>query len=227
MFKVILWDLDNTLLDFNAAERHSLKAQFARFGLGECTDEMVARYSEINNHYWRLLEKGEVTKQQTLQGRFETFFSKEGITADVEAFNKAYETGLTETIAYIENSYDIVASLKGKVEQYAVTNGAYEVQRVKLEKSGFGELFDGAFISDKVGFEKPSIAFFNYVLERIKPFEKSEILIIGDSLTSDMIGGNNAGIQTCWYNPHGVTNDRGVHIDYEIRHLDEIFNILK
>ncbi len=226
MFQVLLWDVDNTLLDFSAAQRHSLKAQFQKFGLGECTDEMVARYNEINNHFWRLLERGEITKQQTLIGRFEAFFQNEGITADAAAFCEAYEKGTTDSVWFIENSCDLLASLKGKVKQYAVTNGVLELQRIKLAKSGFDKIFDGVFISDEVGYEKPSMAYFDYVLDRIEPCRKEEMLIIGDSLTSDMTLGNNAGIPTCWYNPHGMPNNRGVKVDYEIRSLNEVLNII-
>ncbi|MCR5207305.1 MAG: YjjG family noncanonical pyrimidine nucleotidase [Eubacterium sp.] len=227
MFKILLWDLDNTLLDFREAEAYSIKKRFEEYGLGVLDDEAVARYSKINDYYWQRLETGEMSKEHILEARFETFFKNEGIIFDrIKSFNIDYENGLADKIFYNENGYEIVKSLTGKYKQYAVTNGAYTVQSVRLEKSGFGALFDGAFISDKVGFEKPSVEFFNTVLKSIPSCDKSEILIIGDSLTSDMKGGNNAGIKTCWYNPYENKNTKKVHIDYEIKSLNEIYKII-
>ncbi len=226
--KVILWDFDNTLMDFSAAESNSLKNGFKKFGLGECTDEMVKEYSKINVKYWQKLETGEQTKDEIHVNRFKEFFESFGIECDSpEAFNACFENGIADTVEYVENSREIVESLKGLFRQYIVTNGGYNVQKRRLKESGFSELTDGAFISDQIGFEKPHIEFFNAVFERIEPCEKDEILIVGDSLTSDMRGGNNAGIKTCWYNPKGSPRPKDVRIDCEIKSLSEIYGILK
>lgn len=228
MFKTILWDIDNTLLDFSAAEAYSLKRRFVEYNLGECTDDMVKRYSVINEIYWQKLETGEMTKHRILEARFEEFFKNEGISlTDVKSFNADYENGIADKIFFNENGYEIVESLKGRIKQYAVTNGAYSVQSVRLKKSGFDRLFDGVFISDSVGFEKPSSEFFSYVLKNIAPCSRDEIIIVGDSLTSDMLGGCCAGIKTCWYNPKEKENSRGLQIDYEIKSLNDIFKIIK
>lgn len=227
MLKTILWDLDNTLLDFYAAESYSLKACFKKFGLGECSDEMVKRYSVINQKHWLMLEKGLLTKQDIMNSRFNEFFEKEGIKTDnLTAFNEAYELGIVDTIKFIENGYEIVKSLKEKFKQYAVTNGAAKIQRLRIKKSGLDRLFDGVFISDEVGFEKPSYEFFDFVKNNISPCEDDEIIIIGDSLTSDMKGANNSNIKCCWYNPNGNLCTDGINIDFEIKSLNEINNIL-
>ena len=228
MFKIILWDIDNTLLDFNAAEAYSLKRRFEEFSLGECSDDAVARYNKINIKYWEMLEKGEMAKSEILEARFKEFFSTENIAFNrVKEFNEAYENGIADKIFFNENGFEIVESLKGKYLQYAVTNGSYSVQSVRLEKSGFERLFDGVFISDSVGYEKPSKEFFSYVLSHIPPVDRSEVLIVGDSLTSDMLGGYNAGIKCCWYNPQKNVNSKGIKIDYEILRLGEIFDVLE
>lgn len=228
MFKALLWDIDNTLLDFNAAEAYSLKARFKEYALGECSEAAVLRYHETNIRFWEMLEKGKISKSRMLEARFEEFFNGEGIAcSNIKAFNEDYENGIADKIFFNENSLDIIKSLKDAYKQYAVTNGAYSVQTLRLKKSGLAELMNGAFISDSVGAEKPSKEFFNYVLNRIEPCKKEEILIIGDSLSSDMKGGNNAGIKTCWYNPENRKNGSGVHIDYEIQSLDEAYEILK
>ena len=227
MIRTILWDVDGTLLDFLAAESAAVKACFRRFGLGECSDEMVARYSRLNVSYWERLETGELTKSQVLRGRFEDFFAAEGIAFDrIDEFNAAYQLSLGDTICYIDDSYELVASLRGRVKQYAVTNGTVTAQEKKLARSGLGALFDGVFISSRVGFEKPSSEYFERVFAAIGPVVKRETMIVGDSLTSDIRGGNNAGIVTCWYNPHGKVNDRGVRVDYEIRDLHEVEALL-
>jgi len=228
MIHTILWDVDGTLLSFTEAERAAVKTCFRLFGLGECTDEMVARYSRINARYWERLELGEMTKPQILRGRFQDFFRTEGIAFDrVDDFNAEYQVRLGDTICYNDDSLSLVRGLRGRVKQYAVTNGTVTAQERKLGKSGLGELFDGIFISDRVGFEKPAAGFFACVFEAIGPVEKGETLIVGDSLTSDIRGGENAGILTGWYNPRGLPNDRGVRVDFDIRDLREVEAILR
>lgn len=226
-FEVLLWDIDGTLLDFAAAEKAAVQSLFAEFGLGECTDEMLERYSAINQQYWKRLERGELTKPQILRGRFEDFFRGEGLDSALGApFNEAYQPRLGDTIVFRDNSKELVASLRGKVRQYAVSNGTIIAQTKKLNRSGFDRLMDGIFLSEEIGFEKPAIEFFDYVFQAIGPVDKDRILIVGDSLTSDITGGNRAGIRTCWYNPAGLTNDTDAKVDYEIRSLQEIPELL-
>ena len=227
MIKTILWDIDGTLLDFHAAEREAIKTLFKQFNIGECTDEMIRKYSKINRSYWERLERGEVTKPQVLVGRFEDFFANEGIdTSIAPEFNKAYQLSLGDTIVFCDDSYNIVKSLKGKVKQYAVSNGTVVAQTKKLRLSRLGELFDGVYLSEDLGVEKPNVEFFDKVFADIGSINKSEVVIIGDSLTSDIRGGNNAGILTCWYNPSNSTCTEEYKIDYEIADLHEIYDIL-
>lgn len=227
MIKTILWDIDGTLLDFHAAEREAIKTLFEKFELGECTDEMIQRYSKVNRSYWERLERGEVTKSQVLVGRFEDFFASERLdTSIAPEFNKAYQLSLGDTIVFCDDSYNIVKSLKGKVKQYAVSNGTVVAQTKKLRLSGLGELFDGIFLSEDLGVEKPNVEFFENVFEEIGPINKNEVIIVGDSLTSDICGGNNAGILTCWYNPSKSSCDGNYKIDYEITDIHQIFDIL-
>ena len=174
-----------------------------------------------------MLERGEITKPQVLIGRFEEFFESEGIVTDCATeFNKEYQKQLGETICFCDNSYELLQSLKGLVKQYAVTNGTKAAQDRKLQKSGLIDIFDGVFISEVVGIEKPGIGFFEHVWEKIGTYEKEEIMIVGDSLTSDMQGGNNAGIVCCWYNPKGIKNEANLRIDYEVDDLQKVAEIL-
>ena len=235
MVKVILWDIDGTLLDFKQSEYDAVKKCFEIFHMGNCTDEMIERYSNINAKYWERLERGEITKEQTLIGRFEEFFASEGLSVQkAQAFNKEYQIRLGDKVFFNDDANALILELKSKVKQYAVTNGTLAAQSSKLAKSGLDTLLDGTFISDEIGVEKPNIEFFNHVFGEIKKagtsqehLRNDEIMIVGDSLTSDMQGGNNAGILCCWYNPKGTKNTRDLKIDYEIRNLKEVIALIE
>lgn len=225
--QVILWDVDGTLLDFHAAEQAAIRALFREFSLGECTEEMLQIYSGINRSYWERLERGEITKPQVLLGRFEEFFRREGLDPDIApAFNDRYQVALGDTIAYRDDSLAIVKSLRGRVKQYVVSNGTIVAQNKKLRLSGLGAEMDGIFLSEELGVEKPNPGFFHRVFDAIGPVARDQVLIVGDSLTSDIRGGNNAGIKTCWYNPGGATNTEGVRVDWEITDLHQIFTLI-
>ena len=226
-FDTILWDVDGTLLDFAAAEEAAIRSLFVDFGLGVCTDAMHVRYSEINRNYWRALERGEMTKPEILTRRFEDFFAAEGLSGPSPAeFNAAYQTRLGDTIVYCDGSDKLVASLRGKVRQYAVSNGTVAAQTRKLARSGFDRLMDGTFLSERIGWEKPAKEFFDAVFREIGEERRAGSIIVGDSLTSDIAGANRAGIKSCWYNPRGAENGTNAKPDFEIKDLREILEIL-
>ncbi len=227
MIKTLLWDIDGTLLDFGKSEEYGIRKCFEIFSLGECTDEMLSRYSVINRKYWEKLERNELTKPEVLRGRFVEFFSTEGIEFDkIDEFNLEYQYRLGDKVFFCDNGLETVEFLKGKVKQYAVTNGTFVAQDRKLKQSGLDKIFDGVFISDKIGFEKPSMEFFDAVQSEIGKFNQDEVMIIGDSLTSDIRGGNNVGILCCWYNAHGGENRDNLRVDYEITDVSEVLEIL-
>ena len=224
MIRTVLWDVDGTLLDFSIAESTAIRSLFCEFDLGECTDEMVRRYSKINEGFWQRLERNELTKPQILVGRFAQFFTEIGVPASLApAFNDRYQLALGDTIVFRDDSI----SIRGKVKQYAVTNGTVAAQNKKLTHSGLKDLLDGSFLSEGVGAEKPNMGFFNAVFDVLRPTDLSKILIVGDSLTSDIRGGNNAGIKTCWYNPDRLPARPGYAIDYTISDLHEVLEILQ
>ena len=227
MLKVILWDIDGTVLNFKEAEKNAIKGLFREFSIGECKDEMIERYSLINDKYWKKLERGELTKPEILTLRFVEFFEKEGIAFNkVEEFNLTYQIRLGDTICFNDNAYQLIKGLKGRLLQYAVTNGTQRAQKRKLEKSGLDKLFDGIFISDEMGVEKPNKEFFDIVFSKIPSVSRQEVIIVGDSLTSDIKGAENAQIKSVWYNPKGKENNIGVKTDYIIKNLNEIKDIL-
>ena len=228
MITTILWDVEGTLLNFLAAEKAAIRSLFEEYHLGVCSDEMLKRYSSINKNYWEMLERGEIEKKALLVGRFRDFFEKEGIDSSLAAeFNEKYQLRLGDTIVYCDDSLEIVKSLREKVKQYVVSNGTVIAQTKKLRLSGLGELMDGIFLSEELGVEKPSVRFFDQVFAKIGPVDRSEVMIVGDSLTGDIRGGNNAGILTCWYNPEGTAAKEAVRIDHEIRDLHEVYVLLK
>ncbi len=243
MNKIILWDIDGTLLNFKESEKAALKSCFTLHKLGACTDEMITRYSSINRKYWERLERGELQKQEVLVGRFRDFFKQEGLPVSIaEAFNAEYQKRLGDTICFYDDGYEVVKELKGTVRQYAVTNGTLTAQKRKLERSGLNELLDGAFISDEIGIEKPNIGFFDTVFQAVGECRKEDVFIVGDSLTSDMTGGNNAGIRCVWYRPGDGSEETGaegivknitetvggrtINIDYKIRDLHQVKEIV-
>ena len=224
MSKTILWDIDGTLLNFLKSEEYGIRKCFETFGLGECTDEMLGRYSLINRKWWEKLERGECTKPEVLEGRYREFFASEGIAFDrIAEFNQAYQLYLGDKAFFHEGGDRVVQALKGRCKQYAVTNGTALAQERKLKLSGLEEQLDGIFISEKVGFEKPDVRFFEAVFSAIS-CKAEDCIIIGDSLTSDIQGGINAGIECWWYNPSGKPADRKV--DRIITHLSEIPSLI-
>lgn len=226
-FDILLWDVDGTLLDFHAAENIGIHSLFVDFGLGECTDEMIALYSAINANYWKKLETGEMSRAEILVKRFESFFNQIGVgPVDCEAFDAAYQKRLGETVIFRDKSYDLVKSLKGTIPQYAASNGTTVAQTGKLTKSGLINLLDGVFLSEQLGAAKPSAEFFEQVFKQIGAVNRERVLIVGDSLSSDILGAKNAGIKSCWYNPSHTVNTGTVFADFEADNLNQIPKIL-
>ncbi len=222
----ILWDVDNTLLDFDYSMRNSLKQCFLTIGIEDC-GEMIDRYAEINDMYWKRLERGEVTKAQLLVGRFKdllTEFHLEHI--DYLKFKEEFQANLGTIYSYLDDSLTICKALQTQYKQYVVTNGVAYTQQSKLGLAGFKDVMNGLFISDEIGFNKPDKRFFEYCMEHIAEKDKEKILIVGDSLTSDIKGGNNIGIKTCWYNPKQKPLEEGYQVDVEISDLHDIYEVL-
>lgn len=229
-FTTVFWDVDGTLLDFAYSQRHALSECFRSIGR-EMTEQELSLYTRINDEYWKRFELGEVTKKQLLTGRFLTLFQKLGIEGvDVEDFRTRYQAELGDNFSFLDDSLAICGNLRGKVRQYVITNGVTSTQRNKLERSGLADMMDGIFISEEIGSPKPDMRFFEYCLAHIEEKDKSRILIVGDSLTSDIKGGLQAGIPTCWYRTGAGSMDEilgaGCRPDYEISDLHRIYDIL-
>lgn len=231
-YETILWDVDGTLLNFLKSQEFALKKAFSDYRLTIAQDT-VSLYSEINDSYWKRFEQGEIAKEEVLYGRFESLFrvlsEREEIEKDVipvKKFQQAYQTYLGSVYFYQDDSLELCKKLQKDFQQYVVTNGVEWTQRNKLQLAGFVELMDDIFISEVIGVPKPDKRFFEACFSQIPDFSREKTIIIGDSLSSDMAGGNQAQIATCWYNPGNLPQKGDVRIDYEIRNLWEVENIL-
>lgn len=227
MIKYVLLDIDDTLLDFGKAEAAAIKKTFERIGI-PATDEVIARYSEINNAQWSALEKGELTRQQVLVRRFDILFEELGIKGvPSEMAQASYEYLLGIGHYFIDGAVELLEALKDKYELYIVSNGTACVQDSRLASAGIAPYFKDIFISERIGADKPSREFFNRAFNRIEGFEREKAIIVGDRLSSDILGGINAGITTCWFNPKRLPPDPDIPADYEIHALNELPELLK
>lgn len=225
-YTTILFDADDTLFDFKRAEHEAVKDVLALVGL-PYTDEIISKYSEINKGYWKMLERGEITKKDLFVARWKSFLDFYGLTdADAKMIANHYLTMLSQKCYLLDGAEELCEKLCGKFRLFIVTNGYAVVQHGRFDKSPIRKYFEDMFISEEMGAEKPTKAYFDAVFSRIPDFDPEKSVIIGDSLSSDIKGGINAGIDTCWYNPEGKNAPEGMNITYTVSKLSEIEDIV-
>jgi HAD superfamily (subfamily IA) hydrolase, TIGR02254 len=223
---VVLLDLDNTILDFNTAERRALGRAFAEFGL-PFSDEIAALYNSINLRHWEMLEDGILTRQQVLVRRFEALYRELGIPGDADRTQALYESLLAEGHWFMPGAVEMLQKLSGRYRLFICSNGTQRVQDGRIESAGIAPYFEKIFVSEHMGSNKPERQYFERCFREIPDFKRSNAIILGDSLTSDIRGGKNAEILTCWYNPKGKQNPGPIFPDYEIRALSEFEGLLQ
>ena len=225
MVEFLLLDLDDTILDFHKAEHIALSKTLRTLGL-EPTEEVLARYSIINKAHWERLEKKELTRPQVLLGRFQVLFQEYGIEVDPQECADLYENNLSIGHYFLPGAEEALEALSKKYKLYLVSNGTAKVQAGRLKSANISHFFEIIFVSQEVGADKPDITYFERVFARIEGFQKEKAIIVGDSLTSDIQGGINAGIRTCWVNPKGkpVTN---IVPDYQIEGIAQLEELLE
>ncbi len=222
----VLMDLDDTILDFHKAEAVAIEKTFRLLG-AEATPELIRRYSEINQRQWERLELGEIDRRQVLTGRFELLFRELGMELDGQQAQDLYENLLSIGHWFMPGAEALLDALYGKYRLFIVSNGTPVVQQGRLKSSGIGRYFEGIFISEEIGATKPAREFFDICAGKIPGFDRQRAIILGDSLTSDIRGGINSGIRSCWYNPKRLPPRADIPTDYEIHELSEFPALLE
>lgn len=225
-YQTLLFDVDDTLLDFKAAERTALHLLFEEQKIS-LTDEITKHYKIINQGLWKAFEEGEIDRDEVVNTRFSTLFKEYGQEVDGPLFEQNYRRYLEEGNQLIDGAFEFVQQLQSKYDLYIVTNGVSKTQEKRLRNSGLHSLFKDIFVSEDTGYQKPMKEYFDYVFARIPNFSVEKGLIIGDSLSADIKGGHLAGLDTCWFNPGRNSNQTGIVPTYEIQSFDELYEILK
>jgi 2-haloacid dehalogenase len=225
MIRNVLFDLDDTLFDFHKAEKIALTKTLVHFGI-DPTEETLALYSTINATHWKRLELGEISREEVKVGRYRELFKTIGVECDPVKATAYYESMLAIGHYFMPGAPELLEELYRKYRLYIVSNGTAKVQEGRIGSSGIAKYMDGIFISQILGANKPDKQFFDICFAEIPDFSLSETVIIGDSLSSDIKGGINAGITTVWFNPKGIENDNDIKPDYTIKELSEVPGLL-
>jgi putative hydrolase of the HAD superfamily len=226
-YEVILFDADETLFDFDKAEKYALKKSIESFEMSFKEDYHLNSYREVNNKIWEEFEKGLISADELKTERFRNFFVKLDLDLNPIKFSKQYLKFLSEASFLIEGTNEILSDLYQKYKLVLITNGLANVQRSRLKLSSLDKYFKEIIISEEIGIAKPDPEIFEYTFNKIKHKDKKKSIIIGDSLSSDIQGGINFGIDTCWFNPDNEENLSGLVPTYEINDLLELKEILE
>ncbi|MEZ4887758.1 MAG: YjjG family noncanonical pyrimidine nucleotidase [Chitinophagales bacterium] len=224
-YQYLLFDADNTLFDFDQTAKDAFAATFTSFGITQEAHHFD-QYLGISQQCWRDFEQKKIDQDTLRRVRFELFFEAAAIAGDALHFNEQYLQNLVHHSSLLEGAFEVLQQLHGKIPMAIITNGLKEVQRPRLQRTGLTPYFEAIIVSDEIGVSKPHTPFFDHTFEQIDFPNKSEVLVIGDSLSSDIQGGNNYGLHTCWYNPKGLDNHLGVLPTYEIQDLKELHGIV-
>ena len=226
MIEFLLLDLDDTILDFHKAERIAIAKTFRDFGV-DPTEEVLHRYHLINKSCWERLETGEWTREQVLVNRFDMLFAEVGVQADATACARAYEKNLSIGHYFLPGALEAVEALSKKYRLFLVSNGTASVQKGRMTSANLYPYFEKVFVSQEVGYNKPAREYFDKVFDLIPGFDPKKAIIVGDSLTSDILGGINAGIATCWVNPNHLPKREDIPADYEIEGIYQLEALLE
>ncbi len=226
MIEFLFLDLDDTILDFHKAERIALGKTFRCFGL-EPNEGVLARYKQINIAHWQKLERKELTRNQVVVGRFRQLFEEYGIFADPERVALQYENDLSVGHYFLPGAEEALKILSQKYKLYLASNGTAKVQAGRLKSANISHYFEEIFVSQEIGANKPDKLYFDRCAQRIPGYDPQKAMIVGDSLTSDIQGGINAGIKTVWVNPTHKTHPAHITPDYQIESLSQLEALLE
>ena len=226
MVEFLFLDLDDTILDFHKAEGIALSKTLETMGLSP-TQEVLSQYRQINRAHWEMLERREITREQVLVRRFGVLFERFGIQIDQVACARLYENYLSQGHYFLEGAVETLEILVKKYRLFLASNGTAKVQVGRLESANINHFFEKIFISEQVGPDKPSAEFFDRCFAQIPGFQVDKAMIVGDSLTSDIQGGINAGMRTCWVNPRHIPARADIQPDYEIESIVQLPMLLE
>lgn len=224
-YDTILFDADNTLLDFSRSEREALTDALSGFGIS-VTEQMLEEYSRINAAVWKRLEKGEIDKISLRTVRFVEFCNRFALPVEVNALANAYLQALSTKSYTLAGAKEVCKTLSQYCRLYIITNGIAFVQHGRFSSCELTPFFEKRFISEEMGAEKPERAFFDAVFSQIPDFDSTKTLVVGDSLSSDIAGGIGAGLDTCWYNPQGKSAPVDMPITYTVSHLEDVIPLV-
>jgi HAD superfamily (subfamily IA) hydrolase, TIGR02254 len=224
-YKNLFFDLDDTILDFKLAEDKALLHLFEDMKI-PLTADIKEYYLTINKKAWSDYEKGRLSRQEVTEGRFETIFSYLGHEVDGREMDIKYRSYLAEDPKFLGQSLQVLEDLKNNYNLYLITNGVSVTQHKRLKAVDLVDFFEEIIISEEVGYQKPMPEIFQHAFSKVKHFDKKTSIMIGDSLSSDIKGGNHAGIDTVWLNNKGIENKTEIHPTYEIKKIEELYNIL-
>ena len=224
-YRVLLLDIDDTLLDWKATERAALQAIFPVYGV-PCDVHSTAVFKETNRKLWAEHEAGRLSREELFDSRFHIVFKQLGKDVDGREAETLYRESLNRGAYMIEGADTVCRALAERYTLCAVSNGSYITQIQRLALSGLNTFFRDLFISEKIGSPKPSRAFFEHVFASLPEIPLQAMLIIGDSLEADMRGGYDAGIDTCWFNPDGTPNTLNIPITHTVRKLSDLTSLL-
>jgi 2-haloacid dehalogenase len=225
-YQWVLFDADGTLFDYDRAEATALRRTFAQMGQAS-RPGYVEAYRRINGQIWLEFEQGKISQERLRTRRFELLFEDVGIELSPETFSAQYLQNLAQGTDLIDGAEEVVQALYGWIGLMLITNGLQEVQRPRLARSALNGFFADLVISEEVGAAKPDPRIFDVAFEAMGHPGREEVLMVGDSLTSDMRGGVDYGLDTCWFNPKGRPRDPDLDIRYEIQNLHELLSLVE
>jgi putative hydrolase of the HAD superfamily len=223
-FKDLFFDLDNTILDFSHASHIAFREMLDHFGHNE-SSEIYTIYNEGNHEVWKDFEDGKITALQLRAERFNRLLSKMEWSGSGLEWNKIYIECIVRNTKYVDGALEVISNLSERYDIHIVTNGLKEAQRPRIRTAELGKFLASITVSDEIGIAKPHHDFFKVAMRNAKVDDKSKVLMIGDSYRSDIAGGVNFGLQTCWFNHNKNVMDQKMH-DFEIHHISELEDIL-
>lgn len=225
-YETIIFDIDDTLFDFGKAEEYALHKVFQEFGMPSGAEKYRESYEKCNKPLWGELEQGLITLEELKVERFRRLFLHEGLKIDPAEFSRVFLEFLGQGTYLVPGAVELISNLKD-FQLAVITNGFGEVQKSRIAGSPLAHAFKQIIVSEDAGMQKPEKGIFEYAFSKLGISSKDKVLMVGDSLTSDITGGVNFGIDTCWFNPHEKNNTNGVKPTYEIRDLLELLKIVE